>query len=1114
MTIPTISPIPPGRYNGLPFPIAACCAHFNNFVARGEIVAAWLEARDVYEVVTKFSVAALAAEEFALGGHSPVAATLTARLLAKNPSFGDWVDALRDVAARGGDLPADTQRIVAPILYDVVFLRSTKRRAKPGPAMGILRKAVTWRNDEIGHGALGRKSDYLRGTVADQANLLSELLECVKPLSGLRLVARLNGGEIDLTGATLPQELAASRQCSGSAPEIYLYRQADRYSVRLHPLVLLERASTGEPGVLIFDKRVLSREGRPKADVYLDYEAGTKTVMASVPTRGLVESIDATSLALDGKETRLAETLKADRTSYSASLHERVQRLRLGLDDAHRFVTPREAIAGLRAWLDSVPLGYLHVIGPAGVGKSWLAGNLQRADVLGEDHAGSVLTFHVGFGSAQSQAVFVSELNSQALRRFDRMQAVLAEEHTPAAARERLSRFLSDLAASSPSGEVILVVDGVDEVVDAPDRDVSILDFLPDVETLADGVHIVLFSRPIAEVGETGRRSVNRLRASAASESEAWQELPIDPASGQQQQLVEKLIGDRLSGEAVELRKRVEELSSGIPLRAAHLCTLVKMSDGEALEHVGGSLAALYATYLERMQQRIGATWFNRLYRPLISVLAVAREPLDLEGLAEVLDVSAEHIFLASLDLSDCLRTRRYAGEATVFLEVSHFELRQFVRDQPEMWEEGHAKLGRCFLRWWRDEWLTQPDRRIEQYAACYLPVHLVGAQDGDGLSEVLSRSLQGDATLGLDYLRVVLDGLRGHERLVAMETVRHRLAFLADVLGRVQETLREEDALGDEVSDRMYGLRIQVVASLADRYAHTAPERALEFLGRAVELANAAAADLRGDGQRAIETERAVLSYKLHENLRSAGRSVEAKQALRDSLKLREELAASAVSVQERRSQLNAVIWCHLGMATFGGTSEPEKVEHLGRAESVLREIGQLGAESPEVEDQVARLQAVVASSLAAVRPDDRAGLLEQAIAAYRRARQTSPEDRFLEYSLGSAERYLANARLERDEPEAALPHMIEAEKIVVDLLEYEPANVFYIRLDAHLRRLRSRLKLREGDTADAIERMRDACRRMEAAGAVLKSALAQREIDEFRTELESIDPLGKKPA
>lgn len=992
-------------------------------------------------------------------------------------------------------------------IYDLAFVQSKKRKPKASPAMEILRNAVTWRNDEIGHGALGRKSDYLHGVVATQAAVLSELLAYVEPLSALRLVAKFNGAELDLTGATLPEAVLQLSLQDVASTELHLHRRADRRAVALHPLVLLETSTTGEPGVLLFDKRVFARGGQPKADVYLDYEAGSKTVMASIPMCAVTES---TGLTVDGEASRLAESLASDRSSYSASLHERVQRLRLGLDEVHNFVVPHNVIAQLRGWFESTSRGYLHITGPAGVGKSWLAGNLHRADVLGEDYADCVLTFHAGFGSAQSQAAFVSELNAQALQRFDRMQAVLAEERAPELARERLARFLSDLAATSSDGEVVLVVDGLDEVVDVPGRDVSILDFLPDVEALADGVYVVLLSRPMADMGGCGKSCVNRLKASAASDDTAWTTLAIDPESAQQAQLVATLVDARLSGEAAELRSQVERLSGGIPLRAAHLCTLVKMSSGQALDHVGGSFAALYGTYFMHLERRIGPTWFARVYRPLISVLSVAREPLELGGLAEILNVSPEHVFLASLDLADCIRTRRFAGESSVFLEVNHLELRQFVRDEHEMWEEGHKRLGQCFSRWWRDEWLAEPDSRIEHYAARFLPVHLVGAGDEDGLADVLTQTLRHETALGLSYLETLLSGLLPHERLVAMDAVRSRLELLDGVLGRVHDDLRGESVCADSVLARVSAQRIHAVDALSSRFAHTAPARAVELLRRATDLIEEAVA--RGETSPTFETSRAVFSYRLHECFRTLGRPQEARASLVDALTLREHLAASAEDVRERRSQLSALVWCQIGMTTFADTTESDKVARLERAQSILLEMEQLGVETPEVEDMIARTQGVVAASLAAVRPTDRADLLGQAVAAYQRAQKTSPDDRFLDYSLASTQRYLANALLERDQEYAARGALSDAERAVAALFNYELMNPSYIRLDAHLRRLRSRLKLREGDRADATARMRDACQRIEAAGSVMKSSLVQREVEDFRKELATLEEAGRE--
>jgi tetratricopeptide (TPR) repeat protein len=1116
MTSPPQALVNPDLFESLPFPIAACCELFNDFVSRGEIVAAWLEARDVYEIVTKLSAAALIAEEATDPG-SPTATGLVARLLAKSLSFGDWVNLLRDAAAPAKNLTDASPQFVGPILYDVVFFRTAKRKDREGRALRILREAVTWRNDEIGHGALGRKSERLHTIVAEQAVRISELLTCMSPLAGLRLVARADdGSEIDLTGPGL-SGLSPESKPSCSTLELYFVRTSDRRAVRVHPLVLLEvQAKPAMVCVTVFDKRIVSSKGRPKADVFLDYDAGRKLVMTGLPTRALEASSPTLGAELADGSCRLAETLDANRITYSASLYERIQQLKLGLDDGSRFVRPPEPVGLILEWLDAVPCGYLHIIGEAGVGKSWLAGNLKRADVLGNEYANAVLTFHAGFGPAQSQAVFVSELGSQARRNFDRMQAILAEETDPEAARGRMVRFLSELAAWHPSEIVILVFDGMDEIVDVPSRNVSILDFLPAVPSLPEGTHIILLSRPPAEFSETARRAVVRLKESATDTPDAWREVEIDATSTGQEDLVRRIIADRLGGTCPEVNRLVAQMSGGIPLRAAHLCTLVMTSDApptQLLRNVGAPLAALYSAYFGHLEHRVGQTWFTRLYRPIIAVLAVTRDPLAMEALSEVLDVRTEHIYLASLDLADCLRTRRYAGESTVFLEVSHTELRRFVRDNVGMWEEGHSRLAQCFLSWWRHDWLAQPDSRAEQYATDYLPVHLVGARSDGALEEVLVESLKEDPPHGLKYVKAALDGLHSHERTTAMDVVRDRLGVLHGVLGRVHEQLQIQGALSEQVSATLHRTRIQVVASLADRYAHSAPERALEYLAQADELANKAAADLKSQEHRSFTTQRAVLSYKLHENLRSAGRSDDARQALCNALRLRTELAVSADDPSAKRMQLTAVVWCHLGLAGSAGIPEAEKSEHLGHAESVLRDIERLAVDDPAAAESIWRLQAVVASNLASIHREDRLELLERAVSSYRRARETSPEDRHLEYSVASAERNLAYAYLEDGRIQDALVHVGDAECIVKDLLEYEEANAFYIRLDAQLSRLRARLKLTERSWKAARERMEFAVQRIERAATCLKSGTIQREVETFRAELEAMETAKSRP-
>jgi len=270
--------------------------------------------------------------------------------------------------------------------------------------------------------------------------------------------------------------------------------------------------------------------------------------------------------------------------------------------------------------------------------------------------------------------------------------------------------------------------------------------------------------------------------------------------------------------------------------------------------------------------------------------------------------------------------------------------------------------------------------------------------------------------------------------------------------------------------------------------------------------LMKAANADLQDGPQREIETEYAVFLYKCHEALRSAGCPDDAKIALRDSLRRRERLAESAATVTDKRSQLGAMIWCNIGLSTFASSTGLEKEKYIESAQLILQEIEQQCMEGLGAKDAFARLQGVVLRTLSSERPHDWLILLKQSVAAFRRARETSPDDRALEYSLGSTIRDLASAMLETGDPKAAKIYLREAKMIVEDLFEFQSGNPHYSRLDAHLCCIRSRLALLTGDQKTALECMREACSRIETAGVRLKNTLVQREIAQFKMKYEEL--------
>jgi hypothetical protein len=229
---------------------------------------------------------------------------LTERLAClARPSLGQWWEVARELIARLAE-PAEgpfrrlKETLLGPARPDLpatsALDSSLRALVKPGaPTTGPVKlrdlfdRLVRYRNDELGHGPLGMRSDDFYGRMSDALlAALPELFGAVDVLAGRRLayvsdVSRDASGRwvierLELVGETA-RRLPPLRLCGGaeSLPvpkRLYLFRPEEDVPspATLHPLVVYDEATRS---VYFLN----SQRGRDEAE-YLDYVDGKRLV--------------------------------------------------------------------------------------------------------------------------------------------------------------------------------------------------------------------------------------------------------------------------------------------------------------------------------------------------------------------------------------------------------------------------------------------------------------------------------------------------------------------------------------------------------------------------------------------------------------------------------------------------------------------------------------------------------------------------------------------------------------------------------------------------------------------------------------------------------------------
>jgi hypothetical protein len=731
------------------------------------------------------------------------------------------------------------------------------------------------------------------------------------------------------------------------------------------------------------------------------------------------------------------------------------------------------------------------VTGKAGTGKSWLAAALQSRSLAGL-RSRDTLVVHFGPGAAGGQSVFASTLALQARDRLNVVGCVVDLARSRQEAQDSLLRFCEAALEHTSGGELIVVLDGLDEVSVASEGSISPLDYLPPLDGLPSGVHLVLTSRPEPDCPPHVREAVERIRYTASEALGLVTAIELDPLAAEQQSLAQRLVATKLPDQPPELQAQVVSDCGGNLLRAAHLCALVGSGGLRSLDALGSGFADLYGAYLENLRSRLGGHVFDRLHGRLLATLAVARSALSLDDLADILDANLEDVFMASLDLRDFLLSARQSENPLPALSVLHDEFRQFVRDRPELSSTGHVALAR---------WATRLNGAEvpHTYHTDYLAFHLACAGHFDELAhfltEDLARVASGSPTRILDRL---LDGFQDWQRLVALCRRRDILAALDDTLKQAGESVSADVGAPQTVRRALRIARLQVTMACSDARVHSQPAQALEHLATARDLL-----DGSWDGEDEAERSfRGSLFYKLYEAYSGLGKRDMATNALRDSLACWRLVQASG-SVSSASASASAILWCVLGLVSMQAVSAGEREALLTEARAAVevarrRAVESFGGELARLEGTLA-----VASARHAESDLEKEHLLSTAADAYRRARSESPADRHLDYTTASTLGQLASIRLQLDQRSECETCLREAEALVSVLRRFDPANPHYDRLDAHQRRLRARLAAGDGRYPEAVDRMHDALSLMQRAASALKSAVITAEVSLIEKDL-----------
>lgn len=681
--------------------IAAEYGRLRGLLRQGQTYGAWLQIKDMFEIIIKFPLLVGAACLYHRKERSSAANKILLNLMEKALSLGDW--------KRIGDtmLKNELQLIPAliPIQRDVAAIFGKRR-------------IVQWRNENIGHGALGFDTGkkFRQDFEEKLAILEAHFAANAKPYGSVQLVGMdEDGGTAPLVGIEGGKEGDA---LNGGSPGL----QTNHGAVHpLTPYFVLQMK-----GLFFYDSFYRSK----KLCAVLNYTSGIKHTQDVAEVRQLYDVL-----------VKESDMEKADTDDTVTGSHYRAEfdKILDKLADIDDFQKPKFLETWLNGALNEHDRGVFMLRMERGTGKTTFARSLDEMQMHKVKLDGfTVRGYYINDSYLHKPEIFRSKLVHSHLN-VNRDGRIFLQGDIPIlsdSAEDRrqnmaevLNFFRREFAYHHGNERLLVILDGLDEI---PAGDgTTIFDFIPDSSMLDEGVYLLLTCRTEGELSDFTRSRLKTVALDAdvsffrqeqanialmTAYIRSWDQKKPDEATI-------ALILEKAENRFVYL-KTIREL-----LRVADPTNLDELPRGEALVRY----------FLDYLKDAYGEKYFNSVAR-LLAIISTAFEPLTIGEISYLFgeDALTFRMLAYMTDIKGFLKAER-SYEGNLF-SISQEEYERLFKDY-------FADLIEVVVQEWVKGLVAKKEGDLdagnsgELYLAAYLKSYCDGYLPGV-LNEVLDEGL------------------------------------------------------------------------------------------------------------------------------------------------------------------------------------------------------------------------------------------------------------------------------------------------------------------------------------------------------------------------------------
>ena len=597
-----------------------------------------LKIKDLFEVILKFPVLLILAEALERRKNNGLYNDVLLLLTGKLPAMGDWLNA-------AGKIEKTEPKRADAIMSLLRNINSTYSEEH----------IVTWRNDNIGHGALKLDDNMcFQNDIKRMVKIISDHFKDNETwYKDIKFMLKYQGNYHNLNGSKMARDLPFA---GGS-----LYAKIENHNVVLDPLIQYVNK-----GVYFFD----SYSSKKNITAFINYPSGDKLKQEHKKIYEIYKS-------LRKKTNLLLAEASAQEKIYPRSQAETIEKI---IKPEH-LVRFEFLYCSVKEFLSKHSKGICLVQMENGMGKTTFTRMLDELSYNKMCIKNTMCrAFYINDVYSYSPNTFVTKL-IDILRTTVLKEGVIVpndnegdipavDTNAPEAdiAVAKLINTLFDYHHKIYGKEkIILIIDGIDELPQNNGR--SLIDLIPDPKLLNPGVYIVVTCRTDKQISNNTNKLIQSLILS--------EKVVVEKTSLDYNKLLHKYILERTNASNAEVSKIIE-LADG---KFINVEILIKAFDQQGFEAVEALPTVAGESLLKVLANLYGERYYDEILKMLI-VLVLSPIPVTVKEISVLCGedvISFKHLCYLS-ELRPFIDVHRSATGNRIRLQ--HQEVASIVRQQ------------------------------------------------------------------------------------------------------------------------------------------------------------------------------------------------------------------------------------------------------------------------------------------------------------------------------------------------------------------------------------------------------------------------------------------------